>query len=286
MKTKYALFMIVLLIVLLWTQCAELQQMANIRKPGIEVAKMRITGLSLQKIDLAFDVDIENPNPVSVHLAGLDYDFKLNNTSFLKGNQSKEVRIESNGKSRVEIPLSLTFSDLYQTYQTLKNQDSTAYTLNCGLSVQLPLLGTTRIPVQKTGHLPLIKIPKISIHALKLKKLSLSGADLALELKMDNPNAFKLLLSRLNYNFNVNGNSWAQGQLSTLSAVNEKSKETIRIPVSLNFIEMGRSVYQLVSGNQNIEYRLSGNLGFDTSLPMLNNIDLPVENAGSLNISR
>ncbi|MBN2104579.1 LEA type 2 family protein [bacterium] len=272
--------------VLLCIHCAELLQMANIQKPKIKLASMRITSLSLQNIGLAFDVNIKNPNPVSIHLAGLDYDFRLNNASFLKGSQNRDLRIRSHGTSRIEIPLLLSFNDLYKTYQTLKNQDSTEYTLICGLSVQLPLLGDTRIPVQKTGHLPLIKIPKISIHALKLDRLNLSGADLVLELRMDNPNAFKLLLSKLNYDFNVNGRSWAQGNLSTPLAVNAKSDDTICIPVSLNFIEMGRSVYALVSGKNDLDYHLSGNLGFDTSLPMLKNIDLPVKSDGSLKITR
>ena len=286
MKKYPVIILIPVVTALFCFHCAELQQLANIRKPSVDVAGVRIGGLSLEKIGLIFDLNIQNPNPVSVHLAGLDYDFRLNNTSFLKGDQTRDLRILSYGSSRVAIPLTLSFQNMYQTYQALKNRDSTAYDLACGLTFQLPILGTVRIPVETSGYVPLVKIPAVKIHALKLERLSLSGADLVLEVEMNNPNAFKLFLKSMNYDFQVNGLTWAGGNLSNPASVSAKGKSAIRIPVSLNFIEMGRSLYELVSGSGNVNYRLSGNLAFDTSLSLLNNINLPLDNSGLLKITR
>ncbi|MBN1783328.1 LEA type 2 family protein [bacterium] len=266
--------------------CAELQQLAQIQRPVLDVAGVRITGLSLEKIDLAFDVDITNPNPLSVRMAGLDYDFEINHGSFLQGNQPNELLIQSNGKSRVEIPLTLEFRELYETYQAFKNMDSTDYRLACGFTFQLPILGLTRIPVQKSGRLPLIKLPKLSLRALKLNRISLTGADLDLEIDMKNPNAFSLFLKNLNYNFMVSGASWASGNLSAPASVNAKDSGLLRIPVSLDFIEMGRTVYQMVSGSKSLDYQLNGSLGFDTSLPLLKNVDWPVDMTGAVKVTR
>jgi len=286
MSKRYFHLFVPVLVFMLFTHCAELQQFSPVQKPVVKLANTRITGLSLNTIDLIFDLDIENPNPLSIRTAGLDYDFQLNHASLVKGNQNDEMLIQSNGKSRVAIPLSLNFQDIYQAYQSLKNQDSTEYALKCGVIFDLPLLGPTRIPVQKSGHLPLIKIPNIQIHKLKLNRLTLTRAELMLELKMKNPNAFQLRLNNLNYQFNVNGLSWSKGNITTPVSVKSKSENTIRIPISLSFIEIGQTVYQLISGNKKLDYQLSGQLGFDTSLQMLKNGHLPISKTGSVHITK
>ena len=89
-------------------QCAALQEMVNIQKPRVTVNDVRLTGLNLQKIDLTFDVNIQNPNALSATLAGFDYDFQLGGSSFITGRQDKQLTIESMGQSKVEIPVSLT----------------------------------------------------------------------------------------------------------------------------------------------------------------------------------
>jgi LEA14-like dessication related protein len=266
--------------------CSELQQLARISKPRLNVAGVRMTGLSLQAIDLTFDIDIDNPNPLSVSMGGFDYDLQINNTSFLKGVQEQKLVIQSSSQSRVELPLTLTFEKLFQTYQTLKNSDSTDYTILCGFTFELPVLGPTRIPVTKSGNLPLIKLPNFRIHTLRLNRFNVTGADLTLEIKMDNPNYFQLLLNQLNYRFSVNGLSWATGNLSTAQSVNEKESGTIELPISLNFIDMGRTVFQLISGSQPLNYQFTGNLEFDTTLPLLKDVSFPVSSSGSLPLTK
>ena len=79
-KTRYqkavVLGIIVLSMILL--HCAALQEFVNIQKPTAKINTLRLTGMSLEELDLAFDVDIFNPNALSASLASFDYDFKGN----------------------------------------------------------------------------------------------------------------------------------------------------------------------------------------------------------------
>lgn len=286
MKNRILGWIIISGILLLGFRCSELSRLSRISRPRLDVARVRITGLSLQAIDLSFDINIENPNPLSLSLDGYDYNLQINGTPFLNGAQEQKLVINSNSQSRVEIPVTLTFENLFQTYQTLKNKDSTDYTIQCGFVFDLPVLGSTRIPLKKSGHFPLVKIPDIRVHALRLNQLNVSGAELTLEIKLDNPNYFQLLLNRLNYRFTVNDLTWAEGNLSTVQSVNGKESDTIALPVSLNFIKMGRAVFQIVSGNRNVNYRFTGSLGFDTTLPLLKNIVFPMNGSGSLPLTK
>lgn len=266
--------------------CVALQQLANIQQPSVDVQNVRFTGMSFDALNLAFDLKITNPNPISANLAGFDYDFQIADASFLKGNQDKQMTLQANGESMLEIPLTLNFKDLYNTFQALKNQDSSAYKLVCGLSVNLPVLGPTRIPVSKSGNLPNLKLPDVSIGSLKLNKISLSGADLDLKLNVKNANTFSFLLNKLNYDFAVNGKTWVKGLSQNQIQVKEKGESTVSIPISLNFLEMGTAVYQMISGNQKLNYQLKGNVDLNSSLPLIGQVSLPLDRVGEINISK
>lgn len=282
-----AFFVIIFIIIVLLSQffsCATLKQIANVQKPVVGVQGVRLTGMSFDALNLAFELKITNPNPISLSLAGFDYDFQIDDVSFLKGKQTKEMSIKSGGESIVDIPLSLNFNDLYSTYQSLKNQDSTKYKILCGLSFNLPVLGATRVPVSSAGMLPNLKVPEISVGSLRLNNISLNKADLELKLNVKNANNFGFLVNKLNYNFAVNGATWAKGLSDKQLKVTEKGEGTIAIPISLNFIEMGSSVYKIVSGSQKLNYQLQGSVDLNSSLPLMGRVNLPVDRAGEINI--
>ncbi|MBC8184238.1 LEA type 2 family protein [candidate division KSB1 bacterium] len=285
-KLTFKLFFILAIstLTIILFQCAALQEMVNIQKPRVSVNDVRLTGLNLQKINLVFDVNIQNPNALSATLAGFDYDFQLGGSSFITGRQDKQLIIESMGQSQVEIPVSLTFKEIYQTYQSLKNQDSTNYKLACGLMFDLPVLGRTRIPVSKSGDVPLIKIPKVNIGSLKLKKLSFSGADLLLNLELDNPNNFSFVLDKLNYDFAINSKTWAKGLTQEKLSIKKKGKSTVSIPLTLNFMQMGRTIYNIITSNKTLNYNLIGDVDLNSSIPMMKNVNLPINRSGQIKI--
>jgi LEA14-like dessication related protein len=264
--------------------CSTVKQLANIQEPKLSVEKMRFTGLSFDDIDLAFDVNIDNPNQLSATLAGFDYDLKINNASFLQGQQNSDMTIAAMGESTLEVPLTLNFKDLYNTYNSLKSQDSSAYKIDLGLTFDLPILGKTRVPVSKQGYLPMVKLPSFKVSSLQVKKMGLTSADLVLNLEIDNPNAFNLLADNLSYNFRVNEQSWVKGMLTEQIQISEKDKSSMSIPISLNFLSLGQTALQLLSGNQEINYSFQGNVDLDSALPVFNQVQLPIDKTGQLNI--
>jgi len=266
--------------------CAALQEFANVQKPQLSVANVRLTGISFEDIQLAFDVDIDNPNALSASLAGFDYDFFLGGASFVKGQQDKQLTIESMGKSTVEIPVKLNFKEVYNMFNSLKNQDSTQYKINTGFTFNLPILGDTRIPLSHEGKLPLLKLPNIKVDGLKLKNINFTGANLELKLNVANPNTFNLILNKLNYDFQVNQQSWISGLKEQPISINEKNENEISIPITLNFLQMGKTVYNIVTGNQSVNYSLKGNFDVNSSLPFFKEASIPFDKVGDLNITR
>ncbi len=264
--------------------CAALQELGSIEKPQLSVSDVNITDFSLQDVELTFDVDVENPNRVGINLSSYDFDFLIDQNSFVKGNQPLSTEIKSLSSSTVQVPVRFTFQDLYNTFSGVKDKDETAYEFDAVIGVDLPVLGNTKVPIKKSGTLPVVKAPKISAGRLNVKNISFTKADLELELNIDNPNAFGISLSNLDYQIDINGIKSITGNESTAVEIDEKTSGTIKVPISLNFLEAGRTAYNILTENEPIEYTLTGSTIFNTTLPFFDASAYDFNRSGTVNI--
>ena len=278
-KLIVCLFCVVILLVAC-SGLKELAETAKVERPEVEIVGSKLTGLSFRDIDFMFDVRIQNPNSLGVKLSGFDYDFLINENSFINGDQEEGMEIKAQGEHTVHLPVSFEFSSLYQAFQSLRQNDNSTYELKCGFSFELPILGPVRIPVSTKGDVPLIKFPKVNLDGLKLKHLGFSGADLELAVRFDNPNAFSMILERFNYQLNINGQSWASGDVEQRTEVADKGEGVLAIPISLDFAQIGRSVYGMLTGDQSFDYQLQGDLDLSSSFPLLEKATLPFDLTG------
>jgi LEA14-like dessication related protein len=270
---------------LLLSTCASVTQLLDamgVQKPTAQVAGVRITDVSFDEIDFLFDVEINNPNNIGIQLAAYDYRFIINDQDFLQGNQKSGLEIVKNGTSSLPVPVKIVFLDLYNLISSLKTQDSTLYKLSCGLSFDLPVLGAVRVPVSTSGQVPLIKLPAVSLKNVKVQNIGLSGADIALNIDVRNPNSLLLKLGTFNYNFDVGGTNWANGTSSQIHSVSPGGETIIQFPISLNFIEMGRNIFLLLTGSSDLNYHLTGDFNVGTSWPLLDNIPLKIDESGKV----
>ena len=273
---------------LAFSACSSLNQMVGnaVQKPDVKVSNVKIAGLSFDSVDLLFDIDVSNPNGVGISLAGFDYGLNINGNSFLSGNNGDGLKIPANGNHGIQLPLTLKFKDIYQTFTNIRNQDTSAYELSAGFSFDLPILGAVRVPVSKSGSIPLLKLPSISMGGLKLKNLNLTSADIELGIKINNPNAFGMVMNALNYDLNINGKPWGSGVTSNAMNVNEKGESEIKIPLSLNFLQIGTGVYNMLRGGGALNYQLKGDVNLGSTLPLLQDLQLNFDRNGNANLQR
>lgn len=265
--------------------CASIRGLVGelqMQRPSAKFAGAKIDKLSLDSADLLFDIAIENPNQVGLALAGLEYDLLIDGTSFLKGQQRDQLKIGAKGQSHIQLPLTLAYTDLYKTFQNLLDSDVSQYQLSCTLAFDVPVLGAVKLPLQKAGELPLIKLPKLSVDALKVGKVGLTGAQMSLNVRLKNPNAFSMLLNRFHYGLVVNEKDWAAGDMGEGIQITEKGEGLLEIPINLNFLEIGQSAYALVKGDKDFDYKLAGGLDFTASIPLLGKVSLPFDLAGKI----
>lgn len=283
----YATPLTVAAIVLGLSACTPMvKQALNNQKPQVSVADQRITGLDFERVTLAFGIKVDNPNPIGIDLQGLDYDLKLDGHSLLAGKQEKPMQIAASGASRIELPLSMTFKEIEQGLSGLKGKDQVPYELTTGLMIKVPLLGTFRYPVVSRGVLPVPQLPRISLQSLKLEKLNFTGATLALQVLVDNPNDFSVALNSLDYDLTINGKHWASGKSKTLGNIREKQKSVISLPLSVNLMDLGDGFSSLLKSGADLDYAIVGKLNASTSNKLIGNFDMPLENSGRVKLAQ
>ena len=285
-KSLLLILILVIFQIILLLHCSTLKELASIQKPTVTLDHVQVTGLTFDDISLKFDIAIDNPNQLSVNLAGFDYDFLLNDQSFIQGQQSDELSIQAQSRSIVELPVDLVFKDIYKSYQNLKNLDSTDYQLKVGLLFDLPVLGQTKIPVSMKGRFPLIKIPTLAIESLHLTNLNLFSANLQLNIRLDNPSSMSLLLNKINYQFKVNGIEWISGLNENQQMLEQNTKSILESPIRLNFMQIGQTAYNLVSGTSSVNYNLDGFLNFGSSGGLIQNQNVTFNQSGTMPIQR
>jgi LEA14-like dessication related protein len=264
--------------------CASLAEV--IERPSARVVGAELTELSFDRAELTFDVEVDNPNPVGVQLAGIDYELLFEEASFLRGRTAEGISIAAGARSVVRIPVGVGYTELIDSVRSLADRRETDYRLIAGVSVDVPVLGRVRLPLERTGTIPVVRAPRVRVRELRVERLGLRGADLLLRLGVENPNAFGLSLDTLDYALRVNGDLWAATRVSKSAQLAAGGETALALPLSLDFAAMGRSVRDILLGDRTVAYNLSGTLDVATTLDLLPSAELPLSIDGEIGINR
>ena len=264
--------------------CASLEEMANavnVQEPQVSLAGTKLSALSFEGAELTMLLNVENPNVLPIKLAGFDYALAMDGKSITSGKQTSGVDIAARGANQVEFPIAFKFADVLDVVQGLANKDQLAFNINSNVRIDLPVLGERTVPVSYSNQLPIPKAPSVTVSNVAIENLSLTGAALNVEMDVDNPNAFGVDLTTLDYNLLVNGKSWLETKATNVATLPEKGSTKMSVPIRLSFADMGMALYQTLTQTKPMEYQLNGNMTLDTTLPLLKNVQLPFNQLGS-----
>ena len=270
-----------LLTLILLSGCAQFSQHADTIKPTAKLTGVRLSDISFDKVDLIFDLAVENKNPVALKLAGMEYNLKVAEQSLISGIIAQEIKIAADSSSAVQLPVTLKFDDLKKLPGEVWGKDNFVYQLDTVFNLKLPIIGNYAIPVSKQGELPVPKIPKLVIKDVKVSKLSFTSADLIAQVEVNNPNNFDVSMRQLNYQLKVNSQFWGSGNITQTNTVPGKGKAVINIPLNVDLLTAGMAAYKALINKSPIDYQLNGNATLDTSLELLKNINWPLDIKGT-----
>jgi LEA14-like dessication related protein len=258
----------------------------SIQEPHVAVHSVAFSGITFDTIDMLFTLRIDNPNPIGISVAAYDYDFLLNDRSYISAEQPSGFDLSAGDTSYIEIPLSIHFADLFRLHEDMRQRDTVAYRFSGSVSFDLPVAGRTVIPLQRSGSLPVLRTPRIKVEDFEIGAISFIKADATISLRIDNPNAFALHAEYFDYRFLINGRPVVTGEQPDDIRIGEKSTGTFILPVTIEFVEFGQSIYRILRGEEQATYRITGSASFQPPVDYRGGVPFTFDHSGTLSVTR
>lgn len=260
----------------MFSGCATLNQL--VQKPTVTFHSLDLVNASLLESTLKFNFKVNNPNPIGLRTGRLDYDLKINGSPFTSGHLDRGVSLPAEGTGTLSVPITVAYLDFLDSIVSLVQNRTATYDLKGTMAV-----GPVDIPFQTRGKFDLPRMPKISLDAVNIEKLSFSGASLNCRLRMDNPNAFNILFKQLDYTLKLGQTRIARTFAATKGVLGQKGASTINLALDLSFADIGRAGYQLLMGKGST-YQIEGQMLMDS--PTLGSRAVPFSASGKVPFTR
>jgi len=255
----------------------------QLEKPSASISGVSFQDFSLADVTMLFDVDVENPYTAALPLADLTYGLSSGGQNLLSGAADISGTIPASGSRTLQVPAKVTFQSLLDLLSNVRPGSLVPYEANLGLSLDNPMGGDAiNLPVSHQGELPIPTIPDVSVGGIRVEDLSLSNANLVLDLDVGNTNEFALDLLGFDYGFSLAGAKVASSTLKKGASFEPGGSNRLEIPLSFSPKNLGLAVFNVLSG-KGADYSLIGNMEADTPF---GRIDLPINSAGNAPLVR
>lgn len=129
-----------------------------LRMPDIRLLDWSVESLSFSGTDVSVQLAFDNPNTFGIDINQLDYELMINGNKWADGTALQNSSISDDGRTVLEIPLSLSFKDIgMSAYRILRGSEPFDYRIRGTFDVTLlhEMLGQTTFDFDREGRLSL-----------------------------------------------------------------------------------------------------------------------------------
>jgi len=121
--------------------------------------------------------------------------------------------------------------------------------------------------------------PAARMTDLKFENVKMDSATLLFDIEVDNPYSVALPLTNLDYGLASGAEPFLKGNADLQTTVPAKSKKTVSLPASINYLDMLKALKGIKPGSK-IPYQ--ADLGLSVDAPVLGLIRLPLKKEGEI----
>ena len=228
-------------------------------KPTARIIGTELKNLSLQKIDLVFNVEIANPYAVDLPLLDLAYAVGSGGTSLVQGNIKPSGAVPARGTSVIQLPARITFASLVRTLKDVRPGSVVPYKADMTVGIDAPGAGRLTLPLSKSGELPVPAAPEVELYSFEIAKLGMDETKATAKVQVKNTNSFALNLSKISIELALGAHKVANTSLAKSEKIAPGQSVTVDVPLSFSPRSFGLAVMNLLRGNK-AAYSLIGSL--------------------------
>ena len=270
------------LTVLIFFSCAGVEE--PLLPPEVPGSEIRITDISFSDISIEQNILIANPNNRELEIAGCDSSLFLSDTALAKEIREKSFILGPYERFVLTVPFHIGYKELYRTGAYSEEQRRADCRIETVLRFIHPKTGIQSLEVKSESVLPLIREPLYDFDSLYVNSLGMMGADIIVRMAVINPNDFDILLENFQGDLKVNKQNWSALKIADpLPLAAGEISETI-FRFRLEFLSMGKTVRDLLSGESELLYDFTGESALTTEREFLEEEELPLALDGQIGL--
>jgi LEA14-like dessication related protein len=250
------------------------------KEPRLSLHSVNLTGISFTQADLLCKVNVENPNPIDIPFPEIAWELFINSNSLVRGLVKNDQFIKSRATTVVNIPLSMTYADIFNTVKSLKDSKEADYLVALGIKFALPILGNKTWNLEHEGKLPVLRVPSISFKGISVKNISLTRLDFEIDWEVENKNSFTMNVKELLCDFTVNSSQWVSGKVPGAPPIPPDQKTLIPLAFSINSAAMVKDITAIITKGTSITYACQGSMNLGGSAG-ISDLKLPFNFTGT-----
>jgi LEA14-like dessication related protein len=249
-------------------------------RPTARISGATLQGLTLEQVDLLFDIEVTNPYEVNLPLADLGYAIGSGGHKLVEGSVQPSGAIPARGTKVIQVPARIAFNSVMSVLKGVRPGSVVPYTADFNLGVDAPVVGRLNLPLSHKGEVPLPVVPEVSLVAFDIDSLSFDKVEASAKLQVKNTNQFDLGVTNLGLNLAIGGKDVARTRLAHSISVASGQSVTIEVPLSFSPRAFGAGLFDLLNGSQ-AGYSISG---FFDAATRFGPISLPFSHDGNASI--
>ncbi len=216
------------------------------RDIGVVLKEKRIRDLRGTGLVLVFHLEIANSGAEPVELVRTRYRVAIGAKEYLNMDVALDspLRVGAGEKALIGLPVKITYALLEAAVGPLGDRAS------CELVGDLVFLNARqreeRVPLALTGEFPVFQEPLLTFKPLRVKGLTVGGADFVFEASFANANPYELIVARLSYRLDFGETTVQSGEAEGDQSFPPRGERPFVLEFLLDFFEVGRPVYELL----------------------------------------
>src|SRR5947209_12221689 len=223
--------------------CSLLRQAGSsmFERPTLSFKEARLPHVDFRGAELDLVFLVTNPNSVGLDLTRASYDLEVEGHKVAAGTPKNGLKIPGGATTEVTFPAKVLWTEIAPALEAVFALDQVRYRASGELGI-----GPVTLPLQHEGTFAAPKIPKLDIGSPQITSVSLTGARLALPLKIANLNGFPLPLGGILGTVDLAGARVGRIALPEAAPVPSNGQTTVNIPLDVSFLQTGAAVAEAI----------------------------------------
>ncbi|MGQ9471121.1 MAG: LEA type 2 family protein [Candidatus Aminicenantales bacterium] len=218
----------------------------------IVLEQKQIEELSSAGLTINFLFKVTNSSSVEYQLLKTTTRVLVNQEEFFRveNNLEPPLTVPASASILVNVPVRITYAYLFQAIPSLATAESFICSLTGLFSFVDSRRRETKVPLAATAEFPLFREWEIRVDPLRVKSLTIGGAEVEVIVSFLNPNSSTWIMRRVAYQLELGGKEVAKGIINLEDSINPGEEKKLLVPLLIDFFETGEALASALEADE------------------------------------